>query len=388
MITITKGCVGCGVCVDICPVTALRLGKTAVIIDKNACIECGICAKKCPVQAIKSRKIADNQIIRDIRFQVTRGCNFTCPWCFSDAARPLEDELTLAESIRMVEALAACGLKTMTLTGGEPLLRKDFSIGLLKYLREKRIYAKLFTNGSFLDAETIRALSGIANEVQISLYDENYWPKIRQSAGGLKKRGIRVVLRATLTSKNYSQVKKIVSFVETCGADALRVRPFVAKGRGFRHRDYLMSALEYKKSIGYLAGQRRNKDYPIQLLTPSFSFLYDKEINPDLFAARGFRGYTLCKCIEYTGTILPNGGVRACGYFPQDLGNIRKGNFKEIWSKQGRKKELIVDSLGKKCSACVYIGLCGGGCRANAYLNSGSLIAADPNCPRVKSRKD
>jgi len=385
MITIDKDCIGCGVCVDICPVTALRLGKTAVIIDKNVCIECGICAKKCPVEAIKGRKIPDNQIIRDIRFQVTRGCNFTCPWCFSDAASPLEDELTLAESTRMVEALVASGLKTMTLTGGEPLLRKDFSLRLLRYLHQKKIHTKLFTNGSLLDDETMRALAGIANEVQISLYAENYWPKIRLLAGRLQKKGIRVVLRATLTSKNYSQVKKIVSFTEDCGADALRARPFVAKGRGARHRDYLMNALEYKKSIGYLAAERRNKDYPIQLLTPSFSFLYDKKINPDLFAAYGFRGYTLCKCIEYTGTILPDGGVRACGYFPQDLGNIRKGNFGEIWSKQGRKKELIVDSLGKECSECVYIALCGGGCRANAYLNSGSFTAADPNCPRVKA---
>ncbi len=385
MITIDKGCIGCGVCVDICPVTALRLGKTAVILDKNVCIECGICAKKCPVSVIKGGKITANQIIRDLRFQVTRECNFTCPWCFSDAAKPLEDELTLAEVSRVVDQFIACGLKTMTLTGGEPLLRKDFSLGLLKCLREKKIYAKLFTNGSLLDDKTIRALAGIANEVQISLYAEDYWPKIRSLAGGLKKKGIRVVLRATLTSKNYSQVKKIVSFAEDCGADALRARPFVAKGRGSRHKDYLMSALEYKKSIGYLAGQRRNKDYPIQLLTPSFYFLYDKKVNPDLFSAYGFRGYTLCKCIEYTGTILPDGGVRACGYFPQDLGNIRKENFAEIWSRQGRKKELIVDSLDKECSGCVYITLCGGGCRANAYLNSGSLTAADPNCPRVKA---
>jgi radical SAM protein with 4Fe4S-binding SPASM domain len=385
MIEIKKGCISCGVCVDICPVTALRLGNTGVIIEKNTCIECGICVKKCPQGVIKGKRISDKEIIRDIRLQVTRGCNFTCPWCFSDAAKPLANELSLKEILPVVDQLVSCGLRTMTLTGGEPLLRKDFSLGLLKYLRRKRIYAKLFTNGSLLDDDSIRALSGIANEVQVSLYDEKYWPRIRLLAGRLKKEGIRVVLRATFTSKNYSRVKKIVNFVEDCGADALRARPFVAKGRGSRHRDYLMSALEYKKSIGYLASQRRNKRYPIQLLNPSFPFLYDKKIDPDLCASNGFRGYTLCKCIEYTGTILPDGGVRVCGYFPQDLGNIRKEKFKKSWSMQGIKKHLIVDSLGRECSACLYIGLCGGGCRANAYINSGSLTAADPNCPRLKA---
>jgi radical SAM protein with 4Fe4S-binding SPASM domain len=146
-----------------------------------------------------------------------------------------------------------------------------------------------------------------------------------------------------------------------------------------------MSALEYKKSIGYLAALRRNKRYPIQLLNPSFPFLYDKKIDPGQLGANGFRGYTHCKCIEYTGTILPDGGVRACGYFPQDLGNTRKEKFKKIWSPQGIKKSMIVDSLGPECSVCDYVGLCGGGCRANAYINSGSLTAADPNCPRLKA---
>ena len=386
MIKIKKGCIACGACVDICPVTALRLGKTGVIIDKNICIDCGICVKKCPQGVIAGKKILDKEIVRDIRLQVTRGCNFTCPWCFSDAAKPLENELSLKEILPVVDQLISCGLVTMTLTGGEPLLRKDFSLGLLKYLRREKIYAKLFTNGSLLDEDSIRALSGIANEVQISLYDENYWPQIRLLVSRLKKSRIRVVLRATFTSKNYSRVKKIINFVEACGADALRARPFVAKGRGSRHRDYLMNALEYKKSIGYLAVQRRDKRYPIQLLNPSFSFLYDKKIDPDLFTAKGFRGYTHCKCIEYTGTILPDGGVRACGYFPQDLGNIRKEKFKKIWSMQGIKKHLIVDSLGPECSACDYVVLCGGACRANAYINSGSLTAADPNCPRLKAK--
>ncbi|MFH1281822.1 MAG: radical SAM protein [Candidatus Omnitrophota bacterium] len=388
MIAIDKSCVGCGVCVDICPVTALRLGKTSVAINKNVCIECGICVKKCPVKAIKGKKIPERQIIRDIRFQVTRGCNFTCPWCFSDAARPMADELTLIESSRLVDTLVGCGLKTMTLTGGEPLLRKDFSLRLLRYLQQKKIYSKLFTNGSLLDEETIDALSGITQEVQVSLYDQDYWPKIRILLRHLKKQKIRTVLRATLTSKNYRQVNKIVDFAQACGADALRVRPFVAKGRGSGYRDYLMSAEAYKKSIGYLVSIRRAKRYPIQLLTPSFPFLYDPQIKPELFLGRGFIGYTLCKCIEYTGTILPNGGVRACGYFPQDLGNIRKENFEKIWSKQGKKKELMVKVLDQECRECAYITICGGGCRANAYLNSGRLSAQDPNCPKASRQSE
>jgi radical SAM protein with 4Fe4S-binding SPASM domain len=133
----------------------------------------------------------------------------------------------------------------------------------------------------------------------------------------------------------------------------------------------------------YLVSIRRGKRYPIQLLAPSFAFLYDKHIKPGSCLNRGFIGYTLCKCIEDMGTILPDGRVRACGYFPQDLGNIKNQAFREIWSKKNKiKSQLIVGRLDKECMDCEYITICGGACRANAYVNMGSLTARDPNCPK------
>ncbi len=46
-------CVGCGMCVTVCPhrIFGLR-DKKAEILDYNACMECGACARNCPVAAI------------------------------------------------------------------------------------------------------------------------------------------------------------------------------------------------------------------------------------------------------------------------------------------------------------------------------------------------
>ena len=383
MITINKNCIACGVCVDICPISALRLTKTGVIINKTICINCGICAKKCPFKAIKNIRNTREAIVRDIRFQVTKECNFTCPWCFSDAKDKLANELSLAEAIRMTDQLISCGLKTMTLTGGEPLLRKDFCFGLLRHLKNNKIYAKLFTNGSLLNEEVIKGISGIVNEVQVSVYTRDYWPKVKAIFKQLKKHNIRAVMRITLTSKNYGQVRDLVKLAEGNGVDALRVRTFMMQGRGLKNRGYLLNG-KFKESIGYLVSVRRNKNYPIQLLAPFFPFLYDKNIDPKVFSGHGFIGYTLCKCIEDMGSILPEGTVKFCGYFPHNLGNVRKQSFREIWSDKNKKK-LIVDCLDNKCMNCIYVTLCGGGCRANAYVNSGSLSAPDPNCPKANA---
>jgi len=47
-------CVGCELCVEVCPhaVFGLKNGK-AVILDRDACMECGACAKNCAAGAIE-----------------------------------------------------------------------------------------------------------------------------------------------------------------------------------------------------------------------------------------------------------------------------------------------------------------------------------------------
>ena len=45
-------CVGCGVCVDMCPVNALSVVNGKVIVNEE-CIDCGACISACPVDALE-----------------------------------------------------------------------------------------------------------------------------------------------------------------------------------------------------------------------------------------------------------------------------------------------------------------------------------------------
>jgi len=48
-----EACVGCGLCLEVCPhaVFTLEKGKSR-IADRDACMECGACARNCPVEAL------------------------------------------------------------------------------------------------------------------------------------------------------------------------------------------------------------------------------------------------------------------------------------------------------------------------------------------------
>jgi len=49
-------CVGCGTCLDVCPMNSIELEDATAIVNEERCFGCGVCANTCPENAIELRK--------------------------------------------------------------------------------------------------------------------------------------------------------------------------------------------------------------------------------------------------------------------------------------------------------------------------------------------
>ncbi len=120
---------------------------------------------------------ARDRPLRDLRVSVTDRCNFRCTYCMprevfgADYAFVARDELLTFEEIeRVVRTFAARGVRTVRLTGGEPLLRRDLArlVGMLAAVDGVDDLA-MTTNGALLrDAAAPLAEAGL-RRVTVSL---------------------------------------------------------------------------------------------------------------------------------------------------------------------------------------------------------------------------
>ena len=136
--------------------------------------------------------------IGDLRVSVTDRCNFRCQYCMPAEGLPwLErDEVLHFEEIeRLVALLAAMGVTDVRLTGGEPLVRRDFPqlVGMLAPLVED---LSITTNGYLLerDAEALVRAGATRFNVSIdSLQRDRFFEMTRRDALPRVLRGLEVL---------------------------------------------------------------------------------------------------------------------------------------------------------------------------------------------------
>ena len=331
--------------------------------------------------------------------RVTDACNLRCSQCYVDSFGPLsskKNELTTEELRRLLAEIKDLGGHTVTLSGGEPLLRPDM-VGLVEYAaHELGLRVKLNSNGTLLLAEGVAERLALAlHELQLSL--DGVTPKVHDAVRGRgmhasTMRGIDRYLRAggenslvlslTLMRSNIDDAANLPVLAESLGVKTVRYLNVVRDGR---------AVPVFESSLQPTTEQ----------LIAFYDSMYFEGLggSPEVAVESGLNGYfpqipddfrnecLLCP-VSLSPGISPQGDVYPCSKFekPQHkVGSIRTdGSLAAVVDNGGlqaaRERITRRPSETSKCSQCTWKGLCQSGCAGDVDALHGDDRNPDGFC--------
>jgi GTP 3',8-cyclase len=116
---------------------------------------------------------AHGRLIGDLRVSVTDRCNFRCRYCMPAEGMkwmPREEILSFEEIERLVRLLVNLGIGDVRLTGGEPLVRREFPalverLAAIEGIRD----LSLTTNGYLLEQQAAALVAAGIDRVNVSI---------------------------------------------------------------------------------------------------------------------------------------------------------------------------------------------------------------------------
>ena len=176
--------------------------------------------------------------IRDLRVSVTDRCNFRCQYCMPAEGMPWlerEELLTFEEIVRLVSLLTVMGIEDVRLTGGEPLVRRDFPrlVSMLSALQGLRDLS-LTTNGYLLERDASALAEAGIQRVNVSvdsLQRDRFFQITRRDALPQVLRGLDAVasipsIRAKVNAlgiRGFTE-REILPFCELARSTGIQVR--------------------------------------------------------------------------------------------------------------------------------------------------------------------
>ena len=140
--------------------------------------------------------------ITDLRVSVTDRCNFRCQYCMPAEGLPWlqrSEVLSFEEIERLVRVMVSMGIEDLRLTGGEPLVRRDFPAlaGMLARI-EGLEDISLTTNGYLLERDADALVAAGIDRVNVSidsLQRDRFFQMTRRDALPQVLRGLEALAR-------------------------------------------------------------------------------------------------------------------------------------------------------------------------------------------------
>jgi len=293
------------------------------------------------------------------------------------------NHLSLQDIAILMSKMAEAKVFEIIFTGGEPLLNKQSLFYGIKLAREFGIGVSLNSNLIPLtkkDAYFLREWRVRSVLTSILGPNDGIHDAITSRPGSFKEtiRGIKYLqevdiypaVNIVVSQKNRSYLNETMKFLTSLG-----IKHICATRAGWPGNcsDFSSLSLSFDDFRDYLEDfycMSQELKIPVAVLE-SYPYCGMKELS----RYRKFLGRR-CNAGITTLTIGTNGLARPCSHLDIEYGNLLVENLKTVWS--GMDDWRNGKMLPSECKICPLLKECGGGCRMETKMHSGSLSAMDP----------
>jgi len=120
------------------------------------------------------KRVAKERIPLSGSIDLTHRCNLQCIHCYLDPQgskrKNIQEEMSTDQVIRVLDEITSAGCLYLLITGGEPLIRRDFH-AIYRRAKENGLLITIFTNGTLIDSRILELFKELPPKaIEISLY--------------------------------------------------------------------------------------------------------------------------------------------------------------------------------------------------------------------------
>ena len=320
--------------------------------------------------------------------ELTARCNLDCRHCYINQAagdvHHAMQELTIKEIGQIADQAVDMGAIWCLLSGGEPLLRKDFA-DIYIMLKKKGLLLSVFTNATLINQKHIELFTKYPpRDLEVTVYGvtpETYDTVTRRSGSFhafkrgldmLRENGLKVRLKAMALQSNVHEMQQIADFCRDYTKDYFR----------YDANLHLRFDRDPKKNAD-IKKERLSPEQIVELEQQDPERFHALEEHCDKYVIPEFEFSTsniVFGCGVGSGgsvNIGYDGKMRLCSslYHPDFMADLRDVPLKEAIATLTPKVKSLTSNRERflnSCRVCSLVNLCQW-CPADAYLETGLL---------------
>ena len=293
---------------------------------------CNIVGEDSPLLRIKQERWNTGRPM-SAQIEITYVCNLDCTFCYNVVDKS-QREMSTMEMIDVFRKIADYGVLYLTLTGGEPLARRDF-FTLGHAARDMGFALRIYTNAHVIDerrADKIAAIQPL--EIETSIHGarpethevltqvKGSFERLLAAVRNLRARGVKVNMKCPITRHNQDEIRELQALGEELDVRVIFDAVITPRDDGDTSPLELMATDEFLER--YWSEE-----------------MADLRPDPVILPRDDGKIAAVCGTGRSSFTLDPYGNVFPCVQWRRPLGNLREASsFGEIWSE---RNETLAD---------------------------------------------